>query len=198
MLIFQTTYNHLNDSSSIVFHPKNHSISKSNFRKILVENTTLIANKIDKLRLQTLEALHITPHQKINRINFENSDNVLKCFQYFFFYPVFLQYSISVDSVPCLKQRSLFKYISYPVLSNTVFPYFCYGINFQKLSKLFSKNKHALHNKQPEMMVYEGSESARDNFGKFIYRFQLETKTLIRKLKRVLNELYRQNQSFFI
>ena len=27
------------------------------------------------------------------------------------------------------------------------------------------------------MMAYEGSESARDNFGKFIYQFQPETKT---------------------
>ena len=37
------------------------------------------------------------------------------------------------------------------------------------------------------MMPYEGSESTRDNFGKFIYQFQPETKTLIRKLKRILN-----------
>ncbi len=43
-------------------------------------------------------------------------------------------------------------------------------------------------------MVYERPESAQDNFGKFIYQFQPETKTLIRKLERVL-ELYRQNVS---
>ena len=71
---------HLNDSSSIALHFKNHSIPKSKFRKILVENTTIIAHEIDKLRLQILEALDI---KKINRINFENSDNVLKCFSYF-------------------------------------------------------------------------------------------------------------------
>ena len=43
------------------------------------------------------------------------------------------------------------------------------------------------------MMAYEGFESARDNFGKFIYLFQPEIKTLIRKLERILNQLYRQN-----
>ena len=71
---------HLNDSSSIALHLKTHSIPKYKFRKILVENTTIIAHEIDKLRLQILEALHVkTKKPKINRINFENSDNVLKC-----------------------------------------------------------------------------------------------------------------------
>ena len=45
------------------------------------------------------------------------------------------------------------------------------------------------------MIAYEGSESARDNFGKFIYQLQSETKTFIRKLERILNKLYRQNFS---
>ena len=45
------------------------------------------------------------------------------------------------------------------------------------------------------MMAYERSESARDNFGKFIHQFQTETKTLIRKLERILIKLYRQNVS---
>ena len=40
------------------------------------------------------------------------------------------------------------------------------------------------------MMAYEGSESARDNFGKFINQFQPETKTLSRKLERILDKLY--------
>ena len=65
---------HLNDSSSIAFHLKNHSIPKSKFWKILVENTTTMAHKIDRLWLQILEALHIkTKISKLNRINFENS-----------------------------------------------------------------------------------------------------------------------------
>ena len=50
---------HLNDSSSIALHVKTHSISKSKFRKILVENTTIIVYEIDNLWLQILEALHI-------------------------------------------------------------------------------------------------------------------------------------------
>ena len=45
------------------------------------------------------------------------------------------------------------------------------------------------------MMAYEGSETSRDNFVKFIYQFQPETKTLIWKLERILNKLYRQNLS---
>ena len=44
-------------------------------------------------------------------------------------------------------------------------------------------------------MSYEGFESACDNFGKFIHKFQPETKTLIRKLGRILIKLYRQNLS---
>ena len=47
---------------------------------MLVENTTIVAHKINKLWLQILEALHIeTKEPKINKSNFENSDNVLKC-----------------------------------------------------------------------------------------------------------------------
>ena len=49
--------------------------------------------------------------------------------------------------------------------------------------------------KQPLMMVCEGSESAQNNFGKFIHQFQPETKTLIRKLKRIVYKLYWQNLS---
>ena len=40
------------------------------------------------------------------------------------------------------------------------------------------------------MIASESTESARDNFGKFIRRFQPETKTLIRKLERIIIKLY--------
>ena len=40
------------------------------------------------------------------------------------------------------------------------------------------------------MIAYATSEIARDNFGKFIHQFQPETKTRIRKLERILIELY--------
>ena len=71
---------HLIDSSFIALYLKAHSIPKFKFRKILVENITIIAHEIDKLRIEILEALHIkTKKSKINRINFKNSDNVLKC-----------------------------------------------------------------------------------------------------------------------
>ena len=48
----------LNDPNSIALHLKTHSTPKSKFRKLLVENTTIIAHEIDKLRLQFLEVLH--------------------------------------------------------------------------------------------------------------------------------------------
>ena len=54
--------------------------------------------------------------------------------------------------------------------------------------KLFQKE-------QPLMIAYESSESTRKNFGKFIHKFQPETKTLIRKLERILIKLYWQNVS---
>ena len=44
-------------------------------------------------------------------------------------------------------------------------------------------------------MAYEGSEIARDNFGKFIYQLQPKTKTLIRTHERILIKLCRQNVS---
>ena len=43
--------------------------------------------------------------------------------------------------------------------------------------------------KQLLMMAYERSESTWDNFGKFIHKFQPETKTLIRKLERISKKL---------
>ena len=48
-----------NVSISIALHLKTHSIPESKFRKILVKNTTIIANEINKLRLQILEAIDI-------------------------------------------------------------------------------------------------------------------------------------------
>ena len=41
----------------------------------------------------------------------------------------------------------------------------------------------------------ERSESDRENFGKFIHQFQPDTKTLIRKLERILIKLYTQKVS---
>ena len=45
------------------------------------------------------------------------------------------------------------------------------------------------------MIASKGSESPRDNFGKFMYQIQRGTKTLIRKIERILTKLYRQNLS---
>ena len=47
-------YNALYDSNSIALHLKTLIILKSEFRKILIDNTTIIAHEINKLRLQIL------------------------------------------------------------------------------------------------------------------------------------------------
>ena len=65
----------------------------------------------------------------------------------------------------------------------------------QKTFNTHLKNYTSYTCKQPLLMANEGSESAQDNFGKFIHQFQPETKTLIRKLERILIKLYRQNGS---
>ena len=75
----------------------------------------------------------------------------------------------------------------YPTLRSHIFLMVSTFKNFQ--NPFLKKYKHNL-NKQPLMMAYERSESARDNFGKFIYQFQPETKTFIRKPERILNKLY--------
>ena len=49
--------------------------------------------------------------------------------------------------------------------------------------------------KQPLLMAYERSKSVQDNCGKFIHQFQSETKTLIRKLERILIKSHGQNVS---
>ena len=47
-------------------------------------------------------------------------------------------------------------------------------------------------------MAYERSKSAGDNFVKFIHQFQPKTKTLARKLERILIKSYRQNASLLL
>ena len=59
---------HLNDSSFIALHLKTHSIHESKLRKILVENTTIIAHEINKLRIQIREALNIKTKKKVELI----------------------------------------------------------------------------------------------------------------------------------
>ena len=65
---------------------------------------------------------------------------------------------------------------------------FFFFLNFKNSFRLYTC-------KQPLMMAYEMSKSVWDNFGKFIHQFQPETKTLIRKLERILIKLYRQSVS---
>ena len=67
------------------------------------------------------------------------------------------------------------------------------------LSKLLKTLKIHLKKQQQHTLLkqatphdrYEGSEIARGNFRKFLYQFQTETKTLIRKHEGILNKLYR-------
>ena len=48
------------------------------------------------------------------------------------------------------------------------------------------------------MMAYKRSENSQDNFGKFIHQFQPETKTLIRKIERILIKLYWQMCLYYL
>ena len=62
-----------------------------------------------------------------------------------------------------------------------------------QLKKQNKKQNNLYTCKQPLKMVHEKSESAWNNFGKFIYQLQSKTKKLIRKLERMLIKSYRQN-----
>ena len=82
----------------------------------------------------------------------------------------------------------LFLLIAFPFLNTSVTLFYLtlhsYILLWYELSKTFKtllKSKHTLHKQ--------------DNFGKFIYQFRPETKSLIRKLDRILNKLYRLNLS---
>ena len=65
----------------------------------------------------------------------------------------------------------------------------CVCVSYQNVKKILYISKQAV------MMAYERSESARDNFGKFMHQYQPEIQTLIRKLERILIKLCRQNVS---
>ena len=68
--------------SLIVYFPsKKHSRPTTELWKILTENTTILEHENDKQKLQSFEALHIRNMQpKLNRIHFQTSANILKCF----------------------------------------------------------------------------------------------------------------------
>ena len=71
---------HLSDNSSIAQHLKKHSYPKTEFQKILTENT-ILEQQNSKQKLMNLEALHIKMKRpKLNRINFESRTNILECF----------------------------------------------------------------------------------------------------------------------
>ena len=65
--------------------------------------------------------------------------------------------------------------------------------NFCYLKKTTYQNVFKKYNlnigKQTLMIAYERSESAGDNFAKFIYQLQPKTKALVRKLEKDLNKI---------
>ena len=59
--------------------------------------------------------------------------------------------------------------------------------NFYNVKTLLKMFKNNLYTCKPLLMkAYERFENARDNLGKFINQFQPKTKTLVRKLERIL------------
>ena len=99
------------------------------------------------------------------------------------------KFIVDVDFLCKIEKRIILKGLLYCVCIFLL----CYK---KKLSKLIKKKNNTPYtSKQPLMIAYEGSESAWDNFRKFIHQFQPETKTFIRKLERILYKWYRQNLS---
>ena len=74
--------------------------------------------------------------------------------------------------------KTNFVYNLFKILSSFLISVLVSGRNLKKTQTSYTS-------KQPLMMAYEGSESARDNFGKFMHQCHPETKTLIRKLERI-------------
>ena len=70
---------HLSDNTSIAQHLKKHTCQKTEFRKILTEDT-ILEQQNNKQKMQILKALHIRNKlPKLNRIYFESSSNVFRC-----------------------------------------------------------------------------------------------------------------------
>ena len=74
----------LDDSSSIALHLKTHSIPKSKFWKVWVENTIIIAHEINKLWLQILEARHIKKDLESIELNLKIVTMFRNAFSLFF------------------------------------------------------------------------------------------------------------------
>ena len=109
---------HLNDSSSMALHLKTHSIPKSKFWKILVEKTTTIAQEMNKLRQQILEALHCKKEKK-KRESTELISKIATMFWNalrFFFYVFYSSWWYFIDSI-----LLFFQFISISVFWNSVF-----------------------------------------------------------------------------
>ena len=100
--------------------------------------------------------------------------NALRVF-FFFWYSIFLDSILFPLIAFCFLNSSATQF--YPTLRLRSF------VMLSKPKKTFKTHlKNTLYTcKQPLMMAYEGSESAPDNFGKFIHQLQSETKTLLRK-----------------
>ena len=79
-----------------------------------------------------------------------------------------------------------------------IMTHFVYIILLRSLSSFLISGLVSDWNWWMNLLAYERSESARDNFGKFIHQFQPETKTLIGKLERILIKLYRQMCLYYL
>ena len=109
---------HLNDSSSIDLHLKTLSIPKSKFRKILLENSTIIAHEINKLRQQILEALHIKTQKKSIELILKIATIFINAFSTFLKkYSIFLDNILFLLIAFCWKIRSAWSTSQlYPIL----------------------------------------------------------------------------------
>ena len=80
---------HQNASSSIAFHLKNHSVPKLKFRKIPVENTSIIAHEIDKVRQQIQVAQLLKQTKKLLELILKIATMFWNAFSFSPYYYVF-------------------------------------------------------------------------------------------------------------
>ena len=71
-------------------------------------------------------------------------------------------------------------------------------IKKKQIQNMKKKNNKFTLGNHPLMMAYERSKSAWDNFSKFIYQLPPKIKTLVKKLERILIELYKQSCLYYL
>ena len=106
-----------------------------------------------------------------------------------------------------LTKRKDRKFLKYSISNDKIVYFLLYGFVLNCLMSLESQFNPTIRlcnvfcsfkktQQKPLMMAYEGSESALDNFNKFIYQLQPKTKALVRKLEGLVVLFYCESTLF--